>query len=363
MDGSRGDWVPPVQGDASPDRIDGDWWLTREIARPAPLLGEAICSTTRMLLGGPTGAGKTHLALAIAGAIATTASCFLHWTVPADARSILYIDGEMARDLIQDRMRDLHRRLDRTTLANFHMLCREDFPTMEGLNTPAGQEFVKAKIEQTNPALVVLDNRMCLLLGDMKDEVPWTDTMPLVREITRTGRAQLWLDHTGHNVEHIYGSKTKEWQMDAVGILEEQTLKGADINVRLKFTKARRRRPETRADFAPVIITLREDQWTAVPDEDCGKTAAKVSPSRQPFYDALVGAIGKSECGPGRTTIGTWQLECIRRGLIEKPGDRENYRQRDARHRMWRVAKGELIAAKWIAVDGDFVTDLKNRWG
>jgi hypothetical protein len=51
--------------------INFDWWLERELERPVPVLGEVICASTRMLIGGPTGVGKSHLALALAGAIAS----------------------------------------------------------------------------------------------------------------------------------------------------------------------------------------------------------------------------------------------------------------------------------------------------
>jgi RecA-family ATPase len=92
---------------------------------------------TRALIGGPTGAGKTHLAMAMAGAIITSRE-FLHWAGPAKPLVVLYIDGEMARDLIQDRMRDMQRRLGGVSLANLHMLCREDFPAMQGLKPQKG---------------------------------------------------------------------------------------------------------------------------------------------------------------------------------------------------------------------------------
>jgi hypothetical protein len=111
---------------------------------------------------------------------------------------------------------------------------------------------------------------MCLLIGDMKDEVPWTETMPLVWELTRRQVAQVWLDHTGHDGGHIDGSKTKEWQMDLVGLVETVEDPAADIAIRLRWTKARRRTPETRADFSPGTITLRDDQWSWVPSEGSG---------------------------------------------------------------------------------------------
>src|SRR6185437_3639064 len=113
-------------------------------------------------------------------------------------------------------------------------------------------------------------------------------TLPLVWEITRQGRAQIWLDHTGHDTSHIYGNKSKEWQMDVVSMMEDRESKVADISVCLKFTKARRRRPETRDDFAPVIITLERDQWHSAPAEARATSGRKVSPSRLPFYDAFI---------------------------------------------------------------------------
>jgi hypothetical protein len=75
--------------------------------------------------------------------------------------------------------------------------------------------------------------------------------------------------------------------------------------------------------------------------------AAKAPPSRKPFYDALIAAITKSAVGPGRTTVETWQLECLRRGLIEKPlsDQDETTPQRRTRWRDWRRAKSDLIGA------------------
>jgi hypothetical protein len=83
-----------------------------------------------------------------------------------------------------------------------------------------------------------------------------------------------------------------------------------------------------------------------------------------PFYDALVDAITKSSVGPGKTTIETWQLECLHRGLIEKPPSegKETASQRDRRFKLFRTAKAELIAAKRIAVEDDIVIDLKGCW-
>jgi hypothetical protein len=55
--------------------------------------------------------------------------------------------------------------------------------------------------------------------------------------------------------------------MDLVGLVEEANDPSADIAMKLRWTKARRRRPETRADFSPGTITLCGDEWLWTPDE------------------------------------------------------------------------------------------------
>jgi hypothetical protein len=122
--------------------------------------------------------------------------------------------------------------------------------------------------------------------------------------------------------------------------------------------KARRRTPDNWADFETCIIRLKHDRWTSEPAEKIagGGKPGNVAPSRTPFYDALVSAIGKSDAGPGRTTQATWELECLRRGLIERAPDKEDHRQRHGRFALYRTAKAALIGAKWIVID------LKGRW-
>jgi hypothetical protein len=257
---------------AAPERIDAEWWLTRTIEKPRPLLGEIITSTGRLLLGGPTGVGKTHLAMGMAGAM-VTGNGFLHWRAPAEPSVWLYVDGEMPRDLLQERLHDLKRRMPGADLSRLHVLCREDFPMMEPLNTPDGHDFILAWAARIGAVGIIFDNRMSLLTGDMKEEIPWKDTMPLVLEITRRGMSQIWLDHTGHATDRIYGSKVKEWQMDTVALVHELPLNDADIRIKLEFTKHRRRRPDTRPDFEPVTITLKDDQWTA-------ETTATITPPK-----------------------------------------------------------------------------------
>ena len=47
------------------------------------------------------------------------------------------------------------------------------------------------------------DNLMSLVVGDMKEEDAWRDTMPLILELTKRQIGQLWVHHTGHDASQI----------------------------------------------------------------------------------------------------------------------------------------------------------------
>ena len=67
--------------------------------------------------------------------------------------------------------------------------------------------------------VLVLDNVMSLLDGVQKEEEAWTGANPLVASLSRRQIAQIWLDHTGHAGDKQYGTSTKSWRFDAVGVM------------------------------------------------------------------------------------------------------------------------------------------------
>ncbi len=332
-----------------------EWWLTRQLDKPEPLMGEVIVSTTRLMMGGETGIGKTHLAMGMAAALAT-GQPFAHWRVHRKVR-VLYVDGEMARDLMQERIADLKRRLGNADLSLLSIVCREDYPDMQPLNTDAGRTFILGLVAAWKVEVVFFDNRMSLLSGDMKDEVPWTDTMELVRALTRARVAQCWIDHTGHDKGKIYGSKTKEWQLDTVALISKVERADTDVAFQIEFSKARRRRPDTREDFASVTLALRDDRW------DVETMAAKPRKTRLPpqttqFYAAFQDALCRSAT-PGSATRGEWYGECVRVGLAEAFSGDADWRERSSKQSLFRKCLGQIKAAGLIGVNGEKVTDLR----
>jgi hypothetical protein len=258
--------------------LSADTWRVRALDPPEPLLGEMLTNTTRAFIGAPTGIGKTQLVNAMAMGL-VSGSGFLHWRAFRPCR-VLIVDGEMPRDLMKERLQDaIHRQDGPWSPRDLFLLNSEDaedlaarFPALgmwSPLNTEAGQTYVLKLTEILKPDVVFFDNRMSVLCGDMKDELPWTETMPLVKALTAARIAQVWIDHTGHDGGHIYGSKTKEWSFDVVALLRPVENAEADVSFIMEFTKARRRKPSNRIDFAPVTITLQGDQWSGVLSSGC----------------------------------------------------------------------------------------------
>jgi hypothetical protein len=339
-------------------------WLGRTLETPEPLLGEVITNTTRMFLGGPTGLGKTHVGFGMAAGMATGTG-FLHWKASRPAR-VLYLDGEMSRDLVQERLADLQWRFG-AELSNLYVLCAEDreeiaamcpgLGEMEALNTPEGQAFVLNLIDRIGGVDVVfLDNRMSLLSGDMKEEQPWSDTMALVKELTRRRIAQVWIDHTGHDTGRIYGTKTKEWQFDTVALMEKADRPGADIAFSLKFDKARRRKPSNRTDFDMFTATLANDEWTVEGTGRAGKRG-KVCAMAAAIHGALLDALVISP-SPGMVTRNLLYAECVRLGLADPIYADDSRDGADRKRAKLRKYIGELKAAGWIGVNGDTVRNL-----
>lgn len=318
-----------------------DDWLSRQLQTPDYLLGHWLSTTSRVLINAPTGIGKTMLGIAIAMAL-PAGSGFLHWRGVRRART-LFIDGEMSRRLLQQRLADEAKRLGVPIPKGMHILSHEDIDDFSPLNTEEGQLQIEQVIDQIGGVdFITFDNVMALIAGDQKDEEGWRWTLPWVKSLTKRNIGQMWLHHTGHDENRGYGTKTREWQMDIVGHLEPVDRPDTDVSFRLSFRKARERTPTNRAEFADAHIALVNNQWTS--DLAARATKAKVSPLTKKFYDVLA-ALANATIG-GETTkqcpLEEWRIECIKTGLL----DRDKPKNASALFSKYKLA---LIAANWIS--------------
>jgi hypothetical protein len=333
-------------------------WLARDIPTPDFLCGEWLSTTSRIMLVAPTGLGKTNLCLVIAASIAAGRD-FFHWRGYRKAR-VLYIDGEMSRRLMKQRLADTLRRLDEIPEGLF-VLCRDDVESMPPLNTPEGQAFIDSIIRKLGGVdVIIFDNVQALLIGDMKDEDSWHQILPWLRDLTKRSIGQLWIHHTGLDETHSYGTKTREWGLDSVILLQRIEGDDADIAFDLSFTKSRERSPANRADFESRRIRLADDCWTC---ELINKQKARKppSPKGQAFHRALLDALAMERAirrpesaNRPSVTMAQWKWECMRLGVIDRSAKENVQSALLSKYRL------ELIASGWAACNGDFIWDTAN---
>jgi phage/plasmid primase-like uncharacterized protein len=329
-------------------------WMGRNLPDPDYISGSWLTTTSRVALIAPTGKGKTNLAMQL-GYNISLGKDFLHWSGRRKCR-VLYIDGEMSRRLLRDRLRDCAKRADGEVSDTFFALSHEDVENWKPLNTPEGQVFLKKFIERLGGVdLIIFDSIMCLLVGSMREEEPWAQTMPLVLALTKMNVAQIWVHHTGHDETKGYGDKTREWQLDTVIFLTPEKRVDTDVSFILEFRKARERRPETREDFRDAKIALVNDGW--IYDEGPVKAKVKpIPPTAQRFLDALNNTLaGDGDSRQvrvihGRRSASTdaWQMECVKLGLIDTKTKPNSARAMLAHYRR------RLVSAYRVTCDGDW---------
>ncbi|MDR3401941.1 MAG: AAA family ATPase [Chthoniobacter sp.] len=319
-------------------------WGARELQQPDFLLGSVLSTTSRMLIAGPTGIGKTNLAISIAMGVAGGEG-FAHWkgTRP---RTVLYVDGEMSRRLLRQRLIAESGRRSGEAPASFHALCADDVDDFAPLNTPAGRQFMWRVVEAIggDVELIVFDNIMSLLAGSMAEEGAWAEVMPFVRSLTRRSIGQVWVHHMGHDAKKAYGTKTREWQLDTVALLEKVERADTDVSFRITFDKARERAPRNRNEFQDVEVALVNDRWVhRFPgQQDQQPTEPKsISPKAVRFLEALA----ETSRG-GRTSDDAWKAACHDRGLIDLEGEAGSARALFSKYRK------QLIEANRVGSEG-----------
>lgn len=326
-------------------------WLAREIPEPDYLMGQVVSTTSRAILVAPTGLGKTNFAMAMAIA-ASNGQDFLHWKCPRPSRC-LYIDGEMSKRLLKQRIVDAVRRAGRIP-GELFFLSRDEMENMNPLDTIEGQAFVDEAIRRIGGAdFLVADNIQSLISGDMKEEEGWANTLPWVKSLTRRGIGQLWIHHTGHDETKAYGTSTRQWQMDTVILLKRAERPDADIAFDMSFKKARERTPENRADFHDATVTLANDLWSVQLSPEM-KPERRLSGTARHALDILNDVLSREGQIPPACSHVPANTPCVsekawRRDFLAKRTGADN--DADTQRKAFRRAADKLIelrlAGKW----------------
>jgi hypothetical protein len=295
-------------------------WLKLRLRPRDYLLGNSLCTTSRWILIGDTGIGKTLLAMAIAGAVAAGTD-LLGWQGSGQQRRVMILDGEMPAETFKERMENVARQFGDTIEIYGYNRDVLDDDEMPPFNTPEGEAWLIREIEAIKPDLIVFDSIMCLTIGVLADEESWAPIKPLMRKISSMRTAQIWLHHTGHDASKGFGTKTREWLADTVAIL----LKTDDDAIELRFNKARLRTPQTAEQFAPKLIRCEVNGWVVVGDAGkSGKTRSQHSIIKAQLlqaYERLADAVQPSAGFAGETVrkvkVDAIRDELRRRGFLD----------------------------------------------
>jgi hypothetical protein len=256
---------PPPHDDPPPlppprERLLLATWLNLVLPARDWLFEGLMCTTSRWLLFGDTGVGKTLFNLPMAAAAAAGAD-FLDWKGGRKKRRVIYLDGEMPAETAKERLEIVARRYGDDLPLWFYNRDLLRNGAMPPLNSEDGEKWLMREIEAVKPDFIVFDSIMSLLAGSMSDAENWAPIILLMRRLTSKRVAQTWMHHTGHDTTRSYGDKTREWQLDTVARLTASG-EGEGDPITLDFTKARLRTPETRRLYAPKLIVCGPDGWT-----------------------------------------------------------------------------------------------------
>jgi hypothetical protein len=162
------------------------------------------------------GVGKTHFGLAVAYAVAGGGS-FLKWKAPK-ARKVLYIDGEMAGGLIQERATALVEGSDEAVEPppGYFRIITPDLQEqpLPDLSTPKGQAAFAPEIGDAE--LIIVDNLSTLTRSGPENEgESWLPVADWALAQRREGRAVMFIHHEGKSGKQR-GSSRKEDILDTV---------------------------------------------------------------------------------------------------------------------------------------------------
>lgn len=309
----------------SPDELLLSAWLVRKLPPRDFLLGDVFSTTSRWLIFGDTGVGKTLFSLDLAGALAAGVG-FLDWQGSRPAR-VMYLDGEMPGELFKERMELVAAQFGPDIALfgyNREVLALGKMPP---LNTPEGEAWLFHEIELVQPDAIIFDSIMSLLAGVMGEEESWAPFKLTLRAISIKHIGSITIHHTGHDTSRSFGTKTREWEMEAVASLIEELDKSG---IRLTFQKHRLMTPKTARQFRQRVIVRGDGGWTdsgaeTVVDKPKGKTVvAMLATAILRAYDRMADEPSALvSTGQDGKTVRKVSVETLREqlksgGLLEK---------------------------------------------
>lgn len=241
----------PSDAPQSPTLMSAPKLLTADLPEREPILDPILAQKSLMMLYGPRGLGKTHLALGIAWAAASGLS-FLKWTASRPHR-VVYVDGEMAAVDLQTRLRALG---SAPPTLDFLIADLNPSTGLADLVNLKGQASLIRSWDKT-PELLVLDNLSSLIGVRSNNPDRWGEVQHWLMTLRRNGIAVLLLHHANKEGEQR-GTSQREDALDVIVSMQRPSdytpQQGARFE--LHFEKARGLRGDA---VEPIEVRLETD--------------------------------------------------------------------------------------------------------
>jgi len=184
--------------------IDAGQLLQRQFPEKVFFLDPLIFSSSIGMIYSPPGAGKTYFVLWLAAAIAS-GSWFLKYSAP-DSRKVLYIDGEMTLQPLQERLEKLAISMPDVPPKNIKIIAPDMFKNgvTYPINYPSAAEFYAPA---TNEADVIILDNYCSLTSKTRsertDEDVWEHVSPWLVQLRGQGKAVIIVHHAGKSGDYL----------------------------------------------------------------------------------------------------------------------------------------------------------------
>jgi predicted ATP-dependent serine protease len=219
------------------------------------LLGNVFTLKSLNMVYACRGVGKTHFALGAAYAIAAGSS-FFGWEAKRPAK-VLYIDGEMPGNSLQERLKSIVKTADKHPQDDFLKFLTIDMNhgKMPDISTTEGQESIEEACQDAE--VIVLDNLSCLARSGRENEAEsWTIISEWAMRMRSQGKCVIFIHHAGKDGQQR-GTSKREDILDVVINLKHPVDYEASEGARfvVEFQKARHLQGDEVKPFEARLVT------------------------------------------------------------------------------------------------------------
>jgi DnaB-like helicase N terminal domain/AAA domain len=168
----------------------------------------------RGLIYSPRGAGKTYITMEIAFCVASGSEACFMWRIPR-ARKVVYVDGEMSIEELQERQRHIARMHDQNgqpwpAEGFLKMVARDLQKEMRpNINTREGRRRIEDCVEPGH--LLILDNIASLgQSSDEKETEDWAIIEEWASDLCWRGISVIFIHHAGKSGDQRGSSKRED---------------------------------------------------------------------------------------------------------------------------------------------------------